>query len=378
MKIALAIMTMELGGGAEHDIVNLSAGLKKAGHEPLVITSGGRLCKDIEAEGVPIVLAPLMTRGLVDLWRNGRILAEIIERHQVDVFNPQGVYPAVSGYFATRRLLKRGRAVPNIVTIHMLQRLTWWYYKLGAFMLNHVADHVIFESDCELLRLRTGGMKRPSTVIYNCFPPDKFDQVAESRDEIRRQMGWPDDRVVFLMPARMTAEKGHDVLLRALARPELQGAPLLCYLAGDGALSGPYQALASQLGVADKVVFGGFRRDLPALYKAADVFLLCSKAESLPLSIREGMVASLPILSTNVGGISEAVEDGSSGLLLPSGDPAALARAMVKLASDASLRAAMGRRGHEIHCEKFDYDHWIARTVEVMSAIRKAYAEGIA
>jgi glycosyltransferase involved in cell wall biosynthesis len=109
------------------------------------------------------------------------------------------------------------------------------------------------------------------------------------------------------------------------------------------------------------------------LYKAADVFLLCSKYESLPLSIREGMVASLPVLSTNVGGIAEAVEDGRSGLLLPPGDPAALAGAMAKLASDASLRAAMGRRGYEIHREKFDYDHWIRRTVEVMGGIQREF-----
>ena len=159
MRIAIAIMSLELGGGAEHDIVNLSAGLKKAGHEPLVVTSGGRLCKDIEAEGVPIVRCPVDSRAPVQLWKNGRLLADILEEHRSDVFNPQGVYPGLSGYLATRRLKRRGSLVPNIVTIHMLERCTWWYYRLGAFILNRVADHVIVESQCEQDRLLANTMQ---------------------------------------------------------------------------------------------------------------------------------------------------------------------------------------------------------------------------
>jgi glycosyltransferase involved in cell wall biosynthesis len=373
MRVALAIMSLQTAGGAEHDIVNLSAGLKKAGHEPLVITSGGRLCDDVRAEGVEVVLCPLMARRPVELWRNGRRLADIVRAHKIDILNPQGVYPALSGYWATRRLLKEGIAVPNVVTIHMLQRLTWWYYKLGALVLNRTADHVIFESDCERLRLQARGMKRPTTVLYNCFPPGKFDAVAQTRDEIRREMNWPEGVTVFVVPARMTAEKAHPILFEALTRPETKSLPVLCYLAGDGVLTESHKALAQRMGIADRVVFGGFRRDLPRLYKGADVFLLMSTAESLPLSIREGMVASLPVLATTVGGIAEAVEDGRSGLLVPPSDPAALAVAIARLAGDSAQRAAMGRRGHEIYQEKFDYDHWIARTVDVMSAIREDF-----
>jgi glycosyltransferase involved in cell wall biosynthesis len=374
MRIALAIMSLELAGGAEHDIVNLSSGLKKIGHEPLVITSGGRLCEDIRAEGVEIEICPLLTRRPAELWRNGRRLADIVRTHGIDVLNPQGVYPGLSGYWATRRLLKEGRAVPNIVTIHMLQHLKWWYYKLGAFMLNRVADHVIFESDCERSRLQKRGMRRPTTILYNCFPPGKFNSVTKTRDEVRREMGWSDDRVVFIMPARFSREKAHDILLQALARPEVKSLPILVFLAGDGPEEAPIKALAQSLGVSDKVVFGGFRRDLPTLYKGADVFLLPSRYESLPLSIREGMVASLPVLAADVGGISEAVEDGRSGLLVSPGDPAALAAAMVSMASDQAQRQAMGQRGHQIFREKFDYDNWINRTVEVMSAIREDFA----
>jgi glycosyltransferase involved in cell wall biosynthesis len=380
MRIALAIRSLELGGGAEHDVVNLSTGLMKAGHPPLVITAGGRLCEDLRAAGVPVALCPLATRRPGQAMRNARRLADILREHQVDVLNPQSVMPAVSGRLATRMLRKAGLLVPNVVTIHMLQRLTWWYYRMGAFLINRCADHVIVESDCELGRLRRGGMNRQATVLYNCVPPAHADTDAGAdggddararrRQETRRQLGWAQDKVVLLMPARMTFEKAHDVVLTALARAELSGANLLVFLAGDGPLLEQHRAAAGAMGLTERVVFGGFRRDLPALYRAADVLLLPSKWESLPLSIREAMGAGLPVVATAIGGIAEAVEDGASGLLIPPDDPRALADAIARLAGDAGLRSRMGQRGREICREKFDYDRWIARTVEVMQAVR--------
>jgi glycosyltransferase involved in cell wall biosynthesis len=218
-------------------------------------------------------------------------------------------------------------------------------------------------------------MNRPLTVLYNCFPPEKYAGAALSRQEVRRQMGWDDDKIVFIMPARMSEEKNHRLLFKALADEKLQAfdGRIVCYLAGDGPLLEQNKALARDMGLAGMVTFGGFRRDVPALLCGADVYLLCSIYESLPLSIREAMGAALPVISTNVGGISEAVEDGQSGMLLPPEDPAALAGAMAKLAGDADLRHAMGRRGQEIFGDKFEYDNWILRTVETMTAVREEF-----
>lgn len=375
MRVALAIRSLEQGGGAEHDVVNLSRGLKKAGHFPLVITAGGRLCQDLRDAGIDIELLPLTARGPMSLRRNAIRLADVLERYDIEVVNPQAVFPAVSTCWAARRLRRKGRLIPNVVTIHMLQRLTGWYYRLGAMTLNRVAEHVIVESQCERQRLQRHGMRRPVTVLYNCFPAGQIAEVRQTREEIRREMNWPEQAVVFLMPARMSTEKSHDVLLRALAQPNVRPLPVLCYLAGEGPTLESVKALAGKLEVADKVVFGGFRRDVPRLYKAADVFLLCSSRESLPLSIREGMAAGLPVLSTDVGGIVEAVEDGRSGILIPPGDPLALAAAIARLAGDAVMRRRMGQRGLEIHRRKFDYGRWIERTVEVMTQVRQEYMQ---
>ncbi len=158
-----------------------------------------------------------------------------------------------------------------------------------------------------------------------------------------RRMDWPDDHIVFIMPARFSREKAHDIAVAGdRAVPRCRSLPILVYLAGDGPDASSIHALAEQLAVQEKIIFGGFRRDLPVLYKAADVFLLPSRYESLPLSIREGMAASLPVLATNVGGVAEAVENGRSGVLIPPGDPESLAAAMARLAADPALRADHG------------------------------------
>jgi glycosyltransferase involved in cell wall biosynthesis len=108
--------------------------------------------------------------------------------------------------------------------------------------------------------------------------------------------------------------------------------------------------------------------------RGADVFLLCSRQESLPLSVREGMTAGLPTVATRVGGVPETVEDGESGLLVPKEDPEALAKAMARLAADADRRQAMGRRAAEIVHEKFNYDRWIERTVALYERVRNEVA----
>ena len=373
MRIGLPIMDLEVGG-AEWDVINLSAGLKKAGHEPFIITSGGALWQEAEGLGISLIRFPLVARTPWRLWRNGRRLARLIEEYHLDILNPQCVFPSISGRFATRRLLRKGRAVPNIVTVPMMTRLTPFWYWVGTRIINRVADHLILESDCERVRLELCGLNCPTTVLYNCFPPERVTAVRKTRQEVRREMGWPDGTVVFLLPARMHRQKAHEVLLEALARPEIRPLKVLAYLAGDGPLLDEQQALAKRLGVEDKVVFAGFRRDVPALMRGADVFLLCSRQESLPLSVREGMTAGLPTVATRVGGVPETVEDGESGLLVPKEDPEALAKAMARLAADADRRQAMGRRAAEIVHEKFNYDRWIERTVALYERVRNEVA----
>jgi glycosyltransferase involved in cell wall biosynthesis len=129
---------------------------------------------------------------------------------------------------------------------------------------------------------------------------------------------------VVLVPARLDPLKGHEFLFEA-AR-ELGGVQVV--LVGDGPERLRLQALAHELGIAERVAFLGFREDVPRLLESADVVVLPSLAEGLPLAALEAMAAGTPLVATAIGGTDEAVVDGVTGLLVPPGDASALAAAV--------------------------------------------------
>jgi glycosyltransferase involved in cell wall biosynthesis len=167
-------------------------------------------------------------------------------------------------------------------------------------------------------------------------------QAIEPRDSgLRAQLirGRPD--FVVLTPARFHEQKGHVYLLEAAARvPDTT-----FVLAGDGELRPAMEQRARDLGVMDRCVFLGHRSDVPALLAAADVFVLPSLFEGLPISILEAMAAERPVIATAVGGTDEAVVNGATGLLVPPRDPAALAAAISRLRAEPALARRLAQAG---------------------------------
>ncbi len=149
--------------------------------------------------------------------------------------------------------------------------------------------------------------------------------------------GRPD--FVVLTPARLHPQKGHTYLLQAA----VQVPDATFVLAGDGPLRGDLEAEARDLGVAGRCVFLGQRDDVPALLAAADLFVLPSLFEGLPVSVLEAMAAERPVVATAIGGTDEAVTSEESGLLVPARDPAALASAIRRLQADSTIGPAPGR-----------------------------------
>ena len=148
---------------------------------------------------------------------------------------------------------------------------------------------------------------------------------------------------------RLSPEKGYDVLVRALA--SLDGVRLV--LVGDGPERADLLALAQDLGVADRLEITGWKVNARDYLGGFDVFVLPSRFEGLPLSVIEAMLAGLPVVATNVGSLSEAVLDDETGLLIPPGDPAALAEALRSLLDDPERRRRMGERGLRFANERF-------------------------
>jgi glycosyltransferase involved in cell wall biosynthesis len=165
--------------------------------------------------------------------------------------------------------------------------------------------------------------------------------AAAGREPLRRE--WriaPGERVVLAL-GRTSPEKGQDVLLDAFASlPASAAAPLRLVVVGDGALRPALEARAAELG-AGRVLFAGWRDDPHACLGAADVFALPSRREGLPLALLEAMAAALPIVATDVGGVSQALDGGRCGVVVPAGRPDALAAALSSVLGDRALASTL-------------------------------------
>ena len=131
-------------------------------------------------------------------------------------------------------------------------------------------------------------------------------------------------------------------------------------MVGDGPLRGEVEKLAAELGVTERLVLTGLRRDVPELMAMFDLFALSSLWEGLPRVLPQAMATGLPLVATTTDGNAEAIEPGVNGLLTPPGDPAALAQAVVNLLQDPARAQQMGQAGR-LRAPEFDVQRMVAQ-----------------
>jgi glycosyltransferase involved in cell wall biosynthesis len=183
--------------------------------------------------------------------------------------------------------------------------------------------------------------ERTTVVIRNGVDPAGV-QAAGARS----------GRLRLVTVGRLQAPKDAVTLIRALAA--LRERPFEALLVGDGPDRPAVEEEIRLLGLEPAVELAGERNDVPELLATADLFVLSSHSEGLPLSILEAMAAGLPVVASNVGGVPEAVVDGDTGLLVPPSDPQSLAAAIDRLLGDPALRRRLGQAGRTRIAEHFD------------------------
>jgi len=178
----------------------------------------------------------------------------------------------------------------------------------------------------------------------------------EDRDcgELRRSLGIPAAAPVIGTVGRLSEIKRQDLMIRAFAEAIRRVPDAHLLLVGDGPLRESLQTLADELGLSRRVHLVGYQ-DRPERYlQVMDIFALTSRSEGMPLAVLEAWAAARPVVASRVGGLPEMVEDGRTGILVPSGDQTALANTLIALATNPELRRQMGGAGrHEVE-SRFD------------------------
>jgi glycosyltransferase involved in cell wall biosynthesis len=177
---------------------------------------------------------------------------------------------------------------------------------------------------------------------------DKYDiKDINVRKRVRNNLGLTDDSVLILTVAEVNANKNHKQLINTIKQIETTK-PIFCYIVGDGDYKLKLHNFVKQNGLETQVRFLGFRRNIPDLLSASDIFCLFSHREGLPKCIMEAMAAGKPVIASDVRGNRDLIKDGVNGLLVPINDIGATKNAILNLINNEKLSESMGLQAKEI------------------------------
>jgi glycosyltransferase involved in cell wall biosynthesis len=310
----------------------------------------GTLGEDLRRDGFPV--AVLGRRPGID-WRCMLSLARALRRQRVALVHAHQYTPFFYG--AAARLVyrrpavlftehgrfhpdypRRKRVLANRLLLERRDRVVG----VGAAVRRAVIDNEGIPAD----RVQ---------VIYNGIDMSPFTAHIRERLAIRREIGVSPRDFVIIQVARLDPLKDHPTAIRTLEHVVWHRREARLVLVGEGPELAKIEDMVLRRDLRPYVRVLGLRTDIARLLLAADVFLLTSISEGIPLTIIEAMAAGLPVVATQVGGVGEIVEDGLTGLLAPAGDDANLADRILRLAADAALRIQMGQLGRQRVMELF-------------------------
>jgi glycosyltransferase involved in cell wall biosynthesis len=343
-------------GGAERVVVELARTLEAAGARNVAFLPAdgeGWLARELEGSGVTIEHFPLRRRFTPALARS---LAAAFSRHRINVAHSHEFFMALYGGWASRRA-----RIPHVITMHggpyyaarLRRRLA-----LRAAIALSARTVAVSAPLASQMSVDLWMQPQRITMIANGVRPAAPEPTTR-RGELQLT---PDDRLVVSV-GNLYPVKGHHHLVTALGILAARHRRLHVAIAGRGDAADALAASARECGVADRLHLLGLRSDVPALLAAADLFVLPSLSEGLPLALLEAMFAGCPIVASDVGEVAVALARGDTGVLVPPGDPVALAAAIDRLLSNPSLARDLGDHAARRAVAEYDASVMVRRYV---------------
>lgn len=352
LNILFILNNLNVAGG-EVSAVKVAKYLKGEGATISFLSQGGPMTKELNEMGIPTFEAPIDTKNPLRLRKGAREAVAILEKQQVNVLYCDGVAPTMVAYFLKNKLGKKpGGNFPKVVTVnHGLAKLL--YYKLSMPRLNKFSDHVITVCDFEKKKMVKHGLNPDLiTIILNSIDLEQFDRTEQA--DIRAELNLPPDTFLAGYAGRLTPEKGGEYFVEC-AKIILEEVPEVRFVvAGDGSEKAALEELCVEYGIDDRVFFLGFRKDIHSVLGCYDLLIIPSKRELLPIVLLEAMSMRVPVVSTDVGGVNEALVDGETGMLVPPLKPELLAEKSIELIKNETLRNKMAEAGRKRSVEVFD------------------------
>ncbi len=374
LRILHVITGLEIGG-AERVLLETARYQQARGHEVAVcaLRPEGPLAAAVR-EVCPLYTVDMghrLSPGVI--WK----LARLMRRGHHDVVHSY-LYQAN----LVARVAARLAGVPvNISSVRCSYTwLRWPHFAVDRWTA-HFADCItsVSEATRQFSIEREGLPTRKIVTLRNGIEVSRFDKItdrAATRAALRQSLGYAADALVVCMTGRLHAQKGHTFLFQAAERLKGRFPQLRLLIIGDGPQRAALEAETRARGLSGMVQFLGMRKDVPELLAASDVFAFPSLYEGLPNAVLEAMAMSLPVVASTADGTVEVIESERDGLLVPTGDAAALEAALERVLGDAGLRGRLAQAGRQRVLADFTFEKMMHETEDLYYSLLGRKAPG--
>lgn len=323
------------------------------------------------AEQLGLDFAEIVQRHPLDpvIWRKAR---RLIRERRIDIVHS---HDYKSNLLAL--LLSRAEGVLTLSTAHGYtghsRRERLFYYPIDRVLLRRFPLVIAVSSGLRDQLVRAGARPERVRVVLNGIDHRRWMRNAARAAEYRAALGLAPDEVAIGSVGRVEPQKRFDVLLHAFASLWPQRRKLRLIIVGEGSLRGKLESMARELGVADACRFLGERADVDGIYQALDVFAQSSDYEGTPNVVLEAMALETPIVATDVGGTTELLQDEVHGLVVPPGNPDALAQAIERVIRDPSGTQSRVARARARVEQELSFDCRMAKVEGIYEQLMSTY-----
>jgi L-malate glycosyltransferase len=356
-------------GGTETQAVELALRIPGVGYDVTLgcLRAQGPLLKRLQ--GTPVVVREFhpgdgidSPTGLLQLLR----LSWFLRKQKFDIVHTHDLWSNLLGVPAAR--LAGVRAI--ISSRRDLAHFDWYQGKRRAWLrrIQNLGSAVL--TNATPIRdslIEDGFVAEKLRVIHNGVDIEKFHTSREERDQLFPAVA--EGKLVVLVGNMHTDVKGHPWLIASAPAVVHEFPSTRFVLAGDGEQRACFERQVASLSLERNFLFLGRRADIPKILGCCDIAVLPSRAEGLPNAVLEYMAAGLPTIVSRVGGNTELVRDGVTGLLVPPEDSAALSGAFLKLLRDPVLARRMAQSGHEFTVQNFSFERLVREVDELYSEL---------
>ncbi len=361
----------DIYGGGEFYVLELARSLRDRRHHVTVCCKPENLLRrKCDQAGIPVI--PL------DFPSTGRLahfifrLRNIIRERDIEIVHTNSNYDRTVGAFAA--YFSGVKHVTNVHSFHSIQHnVTHWVRNRFA------TDHFLVDGLC-VKDLLVRDDKIPSSkisVVHLGVDSAMMKKDPAARERVRREFGVAPDNVIIGNVGRLVPMKGQEFLLRGFAGVAQEFPKAVLFIVGDGELMGKLKALAEELRIGPRTIFAGFRDDLTPVYSAFDIYVHSSiegGGETFPFAVLQALAEELPVVVTKVGDVSEMVDEGVNGFVVPDSDPAIIGASIARLLGDRSLQKQMAEGSYRRFLRLFTREKMVDEIERVYNRVWGARA----